>query len=138
MNTLAPSLLALSLMTLSGGLAAADADAGRAKAAQVCAACHGANGISVGDAIPNLAGQKPRYLESQLAALKDGRRKHEVMNAIAAQLTPADRAAILDEIERLRLAARRMRADADELNAAADRNDRQADALAAMLEGRAP
>lgn len=90
MNTLAPSLLALSLMTLSGGLAAADADAGRAKAAQVCAACHDANGISVGDAIPNLAGQKPRYLESQLAALKDGRRKHEVMNAIAAQLTPAE------------------------------------------------
>lgn len=57
---------------------------------------------------------------------------------IAAQLTPADRAATLDQIERLRLAARRMRADADELNAAADRNDRQADALAAMLEGRAP
>lgn len=57
---------------------------------------------------------------------------------IAAQLTPADRAATLDQIERLRLAARRMRADADELNAAADRNDRQADALAAVLEGRAP
>lgn len=57
---------------------------------------------------------------------------------IAAQLTPADRAATLDQIERLRLAARRMRADADELNAAADRNDRQADALAAMLEGDQP
>lgn len=53
---------------------------------------------------------------------------------IAAQLTPADRAATLDQIERLRLAAWRMRADADALLLAADRNERQADALATVLE----
>jgi len=34
---------------------AADVEAGKAKAAVVCAACHGPSGISVSDAIPNLA-----------------------------------------------------------------------------------
>jgi cytochrome c553 len=67
---------------------AADIEAGKAKAQTVCAACHGANGISVSDAIPNLAGQRAAYLESQLRALKDGTRKNPVMNAIASQLAP--------------------------------------------------
>ena len=42
---------------------AADLEAGKAKAATVCAACHGALGVSVSDTIPNLAGQKARYIE---------------------------------------------------------------------------
>ncbi len=66
---------------------AADLEAGRAKVQTVCAACHGANGVSVSDAIPNLAGQKAAYLEAQLKALKDGSRKAPVMNAMAAQLS---------------------------------------------------
>ena len=71
---------------------AADVEAGRAKVATVCAACHGAAGISVSDAIPNLAGQRAAYLESQLRALKNGSRKNPIMNAIAAQLGPEDMA----------------------------------------------
>jgi cytochrome c553 len=59
-------------------------------ATTVCAACHGANGVSVAEHIPNLAGQKPAYLVAQLSALKDGSRKSEVMNPIAAQLSDAD------------------------------------------------
>jgi cytochrome c553 len=69
---------------------AQDLEAGRAKAAQVCAACHGANGVSVSDTIPHLAAQRAGYLEAQLKALKDGTRKNPVMNAMAAQLSPAD------------------------------------------------
>lgn len=69
---------------------AADINAGKAKVETVCAACHGANGVSVGDAIPNLAGQKSAYLENQLKALKDGSRKNPVMGAIAAQLSADD------------------------------------------------
>jgi cytochrome c553 len=69
---------------------AADIEAGKAKAAVVCAACHGATGISVSDAIPNLAGQKARYIEVQLGALKSGTRKNDVMNAIAGQLSADD------------------------------------------------
>ena len=43
--------------------------------ATVCAACHGAIGVSVSDTIPNLAAQRTGYLEAQLKALKDGSRK---------------------------------------------------------------
>jgi cytochrome c553 len=64
-----------------------DSAASRTKAATVCAACHGVNGVSVADHIPNLAGQKSAYLSSQLAALKQSTRKSDIMNVIAATLT---------------------------------------------------
>jgi cytochrome c553 len=67
-----------------------DAAAGKARAEAVCSACHGLNGVSVSDAIPNLAGQKAAYLQNQLRALKDGVRKNAVMGAIAAQLSADD------------------------------------------------
>jgi cytochrome c553 len=69
---------------------AADIEAGRAKAALVCAACHGALGVSVSDTIPNLAGQKARYIEGQLKALKAGTRKSDIMSAIVNQLSLDD------------------------------------------------
>jgi len=69
---------------------AADLEAGKAKVATVCAACHGATGVSVSDTIPNLAAQRARYLETQLRTLKDGTRKNAIMNAIAAQLSADD------------------------------------------------
>jgi cytochrome c553 len=80
---------------------AADVEAGKAKAVTVCAACHGANGVSVRDTIPNLAGQNLRYLEAQLRAFKEGtRRAHTptsgaaMMAAIAAQLSADDIASV--------------------------------------------
>ncbi len=86
---LAAAALAVPLLAW-GQAPAADAEAGRARASAVCAACHGANGISVADHIPNLAGQKAAYLGAQLQALKSGARKNAVMNAIAAQLGASD------------------------------------------------
>lgn len=83
--SLATLLLALPTLCL-----AADPAAGKAKAEAVCAACHGVNGVSVGDAIPNLAGQKMAYLQAQLRALKAGTRKNAVMGAIATQLSSDD------------------------------------------------
>jgi len=71
---------------------AADIEAGKAKVSTVCAACHGTNGVSVSDAIPNLASQRAGYLEAQLKALKEGSRKNPIMNAIAAQLSAEDMA----------------------------------------------
>jgi cytochrome c553 len=72
-------------------------EAGKAKVAEVCSACHGLNGVSVTDAIPNLAGQRALYIENQLKAYKDGIRKAPnpthpaaIMSAMAAQLSPAD------------------------------------------------
>src|SRR6266702_1633368 len=76
---------------------AADIEAGKARAATVCAACHGANGVSVSDTIPNLAAQRSGYLEAQLKAFKEGTRKAQsatsptaIMNAIATQLSADD------------------------------------------------
>jgi len=76
---------------------AADIEAGKARAATVCAACHGANGVSVNDAIPNLAAQRAGYLETQLKWFKDGTRKAAgstsptaIMAAIATQLSAED------------------------------------------------
>ena len=76
---------------------AADIAAGKAKVASVCAACHGAEGVSVSDTIPNLAAQRAGYIEGQLKAFKDGSRRAAAptspaatMAAIAAQLGPDD------------------------------------------------
>ena len=67
-----------------------DVARGRTAYYSTCGVCHGANGVSVADAIPNLAGQKAAYLEGQLKALKSGARKNAIMNAIAGQLNPQD------------------------------------------------
>jgi cytochrome c553 len=87
------------VLVLAAAAHAADMEAGKAKVAQVCAACHGANGVSVTDTIPNLAAQRAGYIEAQLKAFKDGTRKAPgpvsptaTMAAIAAQLTPEDMA----------------------------------------------
>ena len=83
--------LALTAVLLAAPVAiAADIEAGKAKVGAVCAACHGATGVSVSDAIPNLAAQRAGYLEAQLKGLKEGTRKNAIMNAIASQLTPED------------------------------------------------
>ena len=82
-------VLGFSLLLLSGAATAADVAAGKAKAA-VCAACHGANGISVIPDYPNLAGQKVKYLQSAIKAYRDGERKNPIMSPMAAGLTDTD------------------------------------------------
>jgi cytochrome c553 len=86
----AACLSALAFAIAAPVVHAADIAAGKAKVDTVCSACHGATGVSVADAIPNLAAQKAPYIEAQLKALKDGSRKHPVMGAIAAQLSLDD------------------------------------------------
>src|SRR5256885_7852627 len=54
---------------------AADIEAGKARAATVCAACHGANGQSVSDTLPKLAAQRPGYPQAPLKAVQDGTRQ---------------------------------------------------------------
>jgi cytochrome c553 len=55
-----------------------------------CHSCHGRAGISERDGVPNLAGQKAGYLAAQLEAFKQGRRQHDLMAAIATQLSTQD------------------------------------------------
>jgi cytochrome c553 len=57
---------------------------------EACRACHGSAGISLNPTIPNLAGQKPAYLETQLKAFRSKDRKNDFMNVIAAQLNDTD------------------------------------------------
>lgn len=74
---------------LSSQAIAADIAAGKTKS-MVCAACHGANGISIIPDYPNLAGQKVKYLESSIKAYRDGERKNGIMSPMASGLTDSD------------------------------------------------
>lgn len=68
---------------------AGDAAAGQAKSA-ICAACHGAAGISANELWPNLAGQKEGYLIKQMKAFRDGIRNDPLMTAMSKTLTDTD------------------------------------------------
>jgi len=80
--------LALAAMWSTPTLAA-DAAAGKEKA-QMCAVCHGLNGIAKVPDAPNLAGESAVYTSKQLKAFKDGQRQHEQMSLIAASLSDED------------------------------------------------
>lgn len=68
-----------------------NADSGKSKAAQVCAACHGAEGTkpSAPDQ-PILAGQHYDYLVRALTDYKIGKRNNPIMKGFAGQLSKQD------------------------------------------------
>lgn len=74
---------------LSMNVVAADVAASQAKSA-VCAACHGANGVSPSPLWPNLAGQQQAYLAKQMKDFRDGKRTDPTMTPMAAGLTDSD------------------------------------------------
>ncbi len=85
-------VMGAALVLLTGAMGSAiagDAAAGKAKS-QLCASCHGANGISAVPIYPNLAGQKEQYIVKQLKAFKAGTRKDPLMSPMAAPLSDAD------------------------------------------------
>lgn len=73
----------------SAHAASGDALAGKGKS-EVCAACHGGDGIAITPAFPNLAGQKEAYLYWALHAYKSGRMPESPMTAMAAPLEEQD------------------------------------------------
>jgi cytochrome c553 len=71
--------------------ATGNAESGKAKAAQVCAACHGPDGNKPSDPTqPILAGQHYDYLVRALTDYKIGRRNNPIMKGFAAQLSKKD------------------------------------------------
>ena len=58
--------------------------------AEVCTACHGPGGRSVQAQFPVLAGQTSRSLYLQLRDYQEGRRTHELMSPMVANLTRDD------------------------------------------------
>jgi cytochrome c553 len=93
MTQLKRTIIALAA-TLAIGVAvpvhAANVAAGQAKAKEVCAACHGADGNSPQPDYPKLAGQYRDYLEKALHDYKSGQRKNPIMAANAAALSNDD------------------------------------------------
>lgn len=67
-------------------LARADPERGRAKVAEVCAACHGEQGVSVAPETPNLAGQSGAAIYKQIHDYRTDSRVHPLMTGIAKAL----------------------------------------------------
>jgi cytochrome c553 len=81
----------LGLSTLvSVSARAADAIAAGKEKAEICAGCHGDNGISQTENIPSLAGQQDQFTQWQLVFFRGGARKNELMQQIAEQVSNED------------------------------------------------
>ena len=75
-------------VSLAGAANAADPDAGKKKAAEVCGACHGPEGNKPSDPTqPVLAGQHYDYLVRALTDYKIGKRNNPIMKGFASQLS---------------------------------------------------
>jgi cytochrome c553 len=84
-------LMSVALALAGTAQAAGNAENGKAKAAQVCAACHGAEGNKpTAPENPVLAGQYPDYLAKALKDYKAGKRNNAIMKAFAATLSSQD------------------------------------------------
>lgn len=83
----------LALPTLAAETAASpkpDPAKGQALSAQVCGACHTADGSRGSPANPILAGQHPEYLAKQLEEFKSGKRNNAIMKGFATPLSATD------------------------------------------------
>jgi cytochrome c553 len=90
MRVLRQAIIAGAIACATTGVQGADLTAGKAKAAEVCAACHAADGNSPSPDFPKLAGQHPDYLAQALSDYKSGRRKNAIMAGFAAALSKED------------------------------------------------
>ena len=82
-------LLFLLLVFISLPVMSGDIEKGKTKA-ELCAGCHGLDGISVSSIIPNLAGQKKEYMVVTLKAFKSGSRKNGMMSSIVINVSDDD------------------------------------------------
>ena len=87
-------LVLIVALAASAQASAADLAAGKAKATEVCQACHGADGNSASADFPKLGGQYPDYLAKALRDYRSGQRKNPIMAGFAKPLSS-------DEIDNL-------------------------------------
>ena len=79
--------MAVGVAVIAGSLArAADVK----EKAEICAGCHGDNGLSKTENIPSLAGQLDQYIQWQLIYFRAGSRKNEQMQPIVEQIGNED------------------------------------------------
>ncbi len=84
------AVVAAVLAFVAGPVVAADVEAGKKKAQEVCAACHNLDGVSTIPENPKLAGQYPDYLAKALRDYKSGARKNPIMAGMAQGLSQKD------------------------------------------------
>ena len=65
-------------------------------APELCAGCHGVDGISVIEDAPNLAGETNIYIETQLKAFRNGNRESEIMSPVSLEITDEEMREIAD------------------------------------------
>ena len=82
--------LTISLLFSATLIHAADVEAGKAKAEQVCKTCHGMDGVGIDDTYPKLAGQYADYMVQALKDYRSGARKNAIMAGFSATLTDED------------------------------------------------
>jgi cytochrome c553 len=87
---------ALLYLLASAPLSARAADAAIEQKAQLCVACHGADGQSSNPTLPSLAGQTSRYMYEELSDFQAGRRHSVTMTPIAKTLSAGDMQALAD------------------------------------------
>ena len=68
----------------------ADINAGKLVADKECKGCHGLDGKGTAAGIPNLAGQRGRYLMASLKEYKDSVRTHAALRTIAANMSESE------------------------------------------------
>lgn len=81
----AVGLLVASASAIAGG----NIEAGKGKST-ACAACHGADGVSLSSIFPTLAGQHEDYMVKVLKDYKTGARENSIMQVTAAALSDQD------------------------------------------------
>jgi len=129
------TLLAIALVvtTIGGSAAVAQSPPDGAPAqAQVCAACHGADGNAPDPQYPILAGQSARYLYLELKDFKEGRRKDPQMSPVAAALAPGDLQPLADYLAQQQQKPTGVKADAAKVAAGRTKAD---EVLCSMCHG---
>jgi cytochrome c553 len=87
----ASAVASLAFAALATPVLAADLEAGKQKADQICSACHGPDGNTpIDPSYPKLAGQHREYLERTLLDYQAERRKNPIMVGQAKALSRED------------------------------------------------
>ena len=69
----------------------ADIRAGKTVVDKECKGCHGLNGKGAAPSIPDLAGQRERYMIAALKEYKEGTRVHAALRSVATDLNDDER-----------------------------------------------
>lgn len=83
-------IAALGLTLVAGAALAANPEAGKKFASEICVACHGVEGNSANPDFPKLGGQHPDYIAKALRDYQSGARGNPIMKGFAGMLKAED------------------------------------------------